>query len=187
MISKKENIIKVAHELLSKNGSSQFSMRKVALQASMSLGNLQYYYKTKTDLINGILENYIQIYKIELANYSKSCSKGRDGLENFISSVLLDTVQDDNKFFIALFSFTELKGMEIPLKQFYGELFNLLTDALAIILGVPSTSESLKMASSLLLPYFEGYWPVGNYTEINHEKMAKVLADTVMVLITDTV
>ncbi len=162
-------------------------MRKVALQASMSLGNLQYYYKTKTDLINGILENYIQVYKIELYNYLKSCPKGRDGLESFIRSVLSDTVQDDDKFFIALFSFAELEGMETSLKLFYGELFNLLTHALEIILGVSSTSEGLKKGSALLLPYFEGYWSVGNYTEIKHDEMARILADTVMVLITDTV
>jgi AcrR family transcriptional regulator len=185
MISKKDKILKVANKLLVEEGSSNFSMRKVATEASMSLGNLQYYFKTKTDLINGILEYYINTYKEELDSYLEGCIKGREGLEEFIKSMLLESINDeDDKFYITLFSSAELKGLDIPLKQHYGELLNMLNIVLDTIIGESLAPESLNRGSALLFPYFEGYASVGTYTTIDHNSMAKVLSDMVWELVT---
>lgn len=185
MISKKDKIIKVANKILIEEGSSSFSMRKVAIEASMSLGNLQYYFKTKADLINGILEYYISTYKIELDDYLKGCIKGRDGLEEFIKSMLIESINDDDKFYITLFSSAELKGLDIPLKQHYEELLSMLNNVLDTIIGESSTSESLNRGSALLFPYFEGYASVGTYTKIDHNNMAQVLSNLVWELVTE--
>ncbi len=181
--TKKEMIINVAYNILTTEGSSSFSMRKVAAGASMSLGNLQYYYKTKTDLINGILENYISMYKIELENYLKSSTMGRDGVEQLIQRVLEEIVRDDDNFFNTLFSFADLKGLEIPFKQYYKKIFDLLTNTLEIIIGVPAIPECYQSCTALLLPYFEGYGSVVYYAKIDHNKMAKVLTESVMGMI----
>jgi AcrR family transcriptional regulator len=183
MVSKKELIIIGAHKILTQEGSGSFSMRKVAVEASMSLGNLQYYFKTKSDLIHGILESYLVTYQTESKAYLDNCIKGREGIEEFIYNILIDIINDNDNFFIVLFSFAELKCLDSSLKQFYKELYKILKDAIETISGIKCTSVKLNRVTSLLLPYFEGFESVGLFVKIDKEGMAKVLADTVWSLL----
>ncbi|MCP4162396.1 MAG: TetR/AcrR family transcriptional regulator [Deltaproteobacteria bacterium] len=183
MVSKKELIIKVAHKVLTQDGGSSFSMRKVAVESSMSLGNLQYYFKTKSDLIHGILEKYLVTYQTELKIYLDHCNKGQRGLEEFINNILIDIINDDDNFFIALFSFAELKGIDSSLKLFYEELYKILKEAIKIISDIKCITVKLNRATSLLLPYFEGFDSLSTYVKIDSEGIAKVLADTVWSLL----
>ena len=185
MISKKEKIIEAACITLIREGSSNFSMRKVADDLSMSLGNLQYHFKTKSDLIQGILKRYIGIYKIEFEKFIYDSNKGRKVLEQFIKKILIDEVNDDDPFFIALYGFAEQKGMDIPLKFFYGELFTLLGQALEEIADSPCSPEAIYRGTALLLPYIEGYGSVGSYVKLDHDEMSILLADTLWNILKD--
>lgn len=184
MISKKEQIIEAACTTLIREGSSHFSMRKVADEASMSLGNLQYYFKTKSDLIQGVLKSYIESYRNEFDKFFDIGTNGRDGLKGFIKKILIDeTNDDDNQFFIALYTFAEQKELEIPLKYFYKELITILGQALEKVANYPCSPEAIERGTAFLLPYFEGYGTVSLYLKLDHDEMAGILADTVWSLL----
>lgn len=50
-----DEILRCGVELLARDGYHDFSVRKVAREAGMSLGNLQQFFKTKEDLLTGVL------------------------------------------------------------------------------------------------------------------------------------
>ena len=55
-------ILFAAEKLLIHEGYHNFSLRKVAATANLTLGNLQYYYPSKDALIKAMLDNCIQRY-----------------------------------------------------------------------------------------------------------------------------
>ncbi len=52
-------MLDAATDLLVEEGYAQLSLRKIAARAEMRLGNLQYYYRTKQDVIRALLERYL--------------------------------------------------------------------------------------------------------------------------------
>src|SRR5215470_18187795 len=50
-------IVLAARELLMNEGYAQFSMRTVAARAGLHLANVQYYYKTREDLVKALLDD----------------------------------------------------------------------------------------------------------------------------------
>jgi AcrR family transcriptional regulator len=50
-----EAILAAAKAVLVEEGYAAFTLRKVATRAGMSLGNLQYYYRAKTDVVRALL------------------------------------------------------------------------------------------------------------------------------------
>jgi len=55
-------ILEAAEQLLIDRGYHNFSMRKVATKAGVSVGNLQYYFPSKDKLIEAVLDHVIQNY-----------------------------------------------------------------------------------------------------------------------------
>jgi AcrR family transcriptional regulator len=54
-----EEILDAATEILIEDGYAQLSTRKIAAQAGIRPGNLQYYYRTKADVVRALLERYL--------------------------------------------------------------------------------------------------------------------------------
>lgn len=55
-------ILEAAEQLLIDSGYHNFSMRKVATKAGVSVGNLQYYFPSKDNLLEALLDHVIQNY-----------------------------------------------------------------------------------------------------------------------------
>ncbi|XPF94482.1 TetR/AcrR family transcriptional regulator [Colwellia sp. RE-S-Sl-9] len=76
-------ILEAAEQLLIDSGYHNFSMRKVATKAGVSVGNLQYYFPSKDSLLESLLDQVIQ-------NYLDTFEKFRDNLspkEQFIKII----------------------------------------------------------------------------------------------------
>ncbi|GAL09454.1 hypothetical protein JCM19233_420 [Vibrio astriarenae] len=58
--AKIEKVLDISIELLRQEGDYGVSMRKVATLAEMSLSNVQYYFKTKDDLLKAMADRYFQ-------------------------------------------------------------------------------------------------------------------------------
>src|SRR5947209_7192739 len=56
-------IVLAARELLMNEGYAQFSMRNVAARAGLHLANVQYYYKTREDLVTALLNDTGERYR----------------------------------------------------------------------------------------------------------------------------
>ena len=85
------SIILAAEKLLVEQGYHNFSLRKVAAAAGLTLGNLQYHFPSKDALIKAMLDNCIQHY---LDNFEELRSAaGEDPEEQF--KALIDNVMRD--------------------------------------------------------------------------------------------
>ena len=56
------SILEAARDIFVEQGYTSLSMRKVATQAGISIGNLNYYYRTKEDLLRDLLDFVINPY-----------------------------------------------------------------------------------------------------------------------------
>ena len=61
-ISRLISILDAAREVFIESGYAALTMRKVAARAGISIGNLNYYYRTKEDLLRDLLEYVINHY-----------------------------------------------------------------------------------------------------------------------------
>ena len=96
MNSTKNRILQVARAVLVKQGSGGFSMRKVAAEAAITLGNVQYHYKTKTDLLSGLMVWYVAENRHTLLQTMNEREVGKAGLRTFILAVLSDEADSDD-------------------------------------------------------------------------------------------
>lgn len=77
---KKRQILDIAERLLIEEGSATLSMRSVADRAQMSLGNLQYYFKTRDDLIEAVVEEMSRSYQERIKEVVLSAPTTKDQL-----------------------------------------------------------------------------------------------------------
>jgi len=59
----RENIINVAREVLANEGYEGFVLRQIAAKTGVKPGNLQYYFSSKKDLLQAVLENELHRYQ----------------------------------------------------------------------------------------------------------------------------
>lgn len=77
------SILKAANDILIYGGYHNFSMRKVATKANISVGNLQYYFPSKESLLEALLDNVILDY---LKTFERILSKNT-ATEQFIQII----------------------------------------------------------------------------------------------------
>jgi AcrR family transcriptional regulator len=58
-LRRSEEILDAAATLLVEDGYAQLSIRKIAARAGIRPGNLQYYYRTKQDVVRALLDRYL--------------------------------------------------------------------------------------------------------------------------------
>ena len=59
------SILDAAREVFMEAGYTRFTMRRIAARAGITIGNLNYYYRTKEDLLQDLLEYVINDYLVE--------------------------------------------------------------------------------------------------------------------------
>lgn len=161
MKSRKREILVATRSVLIRDGSAGFSVRKVAQEAGISIGNLQYHYSSRVTLLREMLtadiEESRQWLQQMVSGYEPGSEDGRERLRRFMLGALAEgKSQEELAVFRALFSFSEPEIIT-ALDQFYGELFNLLTEGLAVLSGNTEDSVPVKQAATLLFPFLDGY------------------------------
>ncbi|MBR9910086.1 MAG: TetR/AcrR family transcriptional regulator [Gammaproteobacteria bacterium] len=84
-----DKIVECALQLLIERGYHNFSMRKVADAAGISIGNLQYYFPCKDALVEAMLDNTLQAYN-ELFNEIRHRGTPRQQFIELVTAVTRD-------------------------------------------------------------------------------------------------
>lgn len=84
-------ILSAARKVLMRDGYQRLTMRAVALETGITVGNLNYYYRNKSDLLNDLLENTIATY---LHNFQIIRTKSGQSPEQQLKALLTYIVQD---------------------------------------------------------------------------------------------
>jgi AcrR family transcriptional regulator len=79
-------ILHSARELLAAEGYAGLSMRRVALDAGMSLSNLQHYYQSKDLLLEALLLYTMDVFQSKMDSIARAMT-GRSQLDRFLSTV----------------------------------------------------------------------------------------------------
>lgn len=184
MNSTKERILQAARAVLIKQGSGGFSVRKVAAEAAIALGNVQYHYKTKADLLSGLMVWYVAENRQALLHTMNDVEAGKKGLRAFIHAVLVDeTDSDEIKLSLAIVSCAEEQALTHQFGAFYDDIYAVLADFLGRIASKPAESACIQTGASVLLTVINGYGMVSQQLGINTE----VMADELTVMIWDKV
>lgn len=90
-LSRLMSILDAARDIFTEEGYNSLSMRKVAAKASISIGNLNYYYRTKEDLLRDLLDYVITPY---LEEFDRARQRAGDSPEKQLRAVLEFWIED---------------------------------------------------------------------------------------------
>jgi AcrR family transcriptional regulator len=90
-LSRLLSILDSARDIFMEEGYSSLTMRKVATKANISIGNLNYYYRTKEDLLRDLLDYFITPY---LEEFDRARQQAGESPEKQIKAVLKFWLED---------------------------------------------------------------------------------------------
>ena len=141
----REAILKAALEQFGKKGYSRATMRDIAKQAGVSVGNAYYYFQSKEEMI---LEVFVRSQRDAEIRNQETCDKTRSFKTRFLDLQFhrLDLLSEQRELFVVLTQ----AGIhpEHPLSPFSAEMASLRNDATALI-GEAIEGSDLKVSSSL--------------------------------------
>ncbi len=157
--SKPEQVLDVAFELLKSSGDHGVTMRQVASTAGMSLSNVQYYYKTKDELLKALADRYFnacleELRAIKPANSHETLDAD---LEDFLALVLQHGIEVTEMCCIFReYWAISTRNEEISnhINDYYKEMVTILSD---MFRPVAKSEAGLAKAVSVIVPYVEGY------------------------------
>jgi AcrR family transcriptional regulator len=146
-------IVLAARELLMNEGYAQFSMRTVAARAGLHLANVQYYYKTREDLVKALLEDTGARYR---ASYDTLLAQTPvDRLARFKAIIEFNlkdiATSETRRYFIQLWALlTEIDGRAGHLmNDLYAIDIQQLSGCIAELVPDTETAEVRRRASVL--------------------------------------
>lgn len=100
------DILDAARQVLIEEGRQGFTMRKIAKAAGIAVGNLNYYYKSKDDILYDLLDAAIQVYEDVFDHIVDDESKSdAQKLSDIIRHIVLDLgTRETTRFFPELWA-----------------------------------------------------------------------------------
>jgi AcrR family transcriptional regulator len=172
-------IVLAARELLMTEGYAQFSMRNVAARAGLHLANVQYYYKTREDLVEALLDDTGERYR---NSYEELRAKAPTDCEARFKAVVEFNLKDiatseTRRYFIQLWALlTEIDGRAGHLmNDLYAIDIQQLSDCIADL--VPDTDAAeVRRRASVLAAMIEGMVVVRGAHSRNPAELKKLMA-----------
>jgi AcrR family transcriptional regulator len=150
-----DQIIDETLDVLKTHGDYGVTMRKVASRCGITLSSLQYYYKTKDDLLKAVTDRYFQQVIAMISELSEITTEEelRELLHSFLSyaSDESDMTRIFREFW-AISSRNEVINNYVT--QYYVSFSEIMVEKLR---PLSDNDEALAQAVSLLIPYIEGY------------------------------
>jgi AcrR family transcriptional regulator len=152
-------IVLAARELLMNEGYAQFSMRNVAARAEVHLANVQYYFKTRDDLVQALLADTGARYRLAYEQLRASAPTDRTARFQAIVDFNLKDVStsETRRYFIQLWALlTTIDGHSGSLmSDLYAIDIHQLSECIAEL--VPDTDAAeVRRRASVLAAMIEG-------------------------------
>ena len=122
-----EKIKEATLNLLAKDGYDSISMRKIAREAGVALGQLTYYYKTKDNLIVLVVKEVLEFFYAEIEEKLNKSKNRIEVILDGIESVLKEETKVE-KLLITIISQSQVnKKLQKILKDFWNRIIDLIT------------------------------------------------------------
>lgn len=144
---KRKQILNVARDLLIDEGYHNFSLRKVAEKAGIRVGNLQYYFPAKSDLVKAMLDHVLDDYLKDFDDI-----RGSGTPEQQFVAILDEVITDLNTrkatvFFPELWSLSNHeKGITRSMDDMYARYREVMADIISEINPALSAAQCRRLA-----------------------------------------
>jgi len=169
--SKVEEILNAARDLLIEEGYASLSMRKIAARCKMTVGNLSYYYSSKTDLLSdlttAVLQEYSGWWDDVMADESLTHEEQFVAILSFIMKDL--TTPETTSFFPELWTLANHETFAIDAVDYiYQQEHDMLVEMVSR-LNPALDSEDRKILAVHLIATMEGHTVfIGHRKKWNH-------------------
>lgn len=181
--SAKENqILDCALRLLIETGDTGLTLRKLAENAGMRLSNVQYYFKSRDDVLAAMVERYFdECAKTLLAITEESdAATPRDRVRFLIDAGLSHghEISDMCRAFREIWAISSRNAViDRSLMEYYRRFADAMADyALDGAVGEAGRAQFI----ALLVPYFEGYSVTARSLALDVDAVAEMLTDATM-------
>lgn len=154
---KREQILETAKDLLIDDGAAEFTMRRIAAMLKMSLGNLQHYFRTKEELIDGLVSTQIKNYEIRMAAHVLHHDEPVDRLKALAEFMVVDfRTKEGSVLFWELWALSAHNaGVARIVNAFHENERRMIRDILAAVAPRLSKPE-LDARATVVASMFEG-------------------------------
>ncbi|MEN1726939.1 MAG: TetR/AcrR family transcriptional regulator [Pseudomonadota bacterium] len=176
---KEAHILACALQLMKEQGDAGLTMRQLAERAGMRLSNLQYYFKTKDDVLLAMAKSYFRQCVNELDELAEmdALAPGRERTARVVEAVLAHglEISDLCRIFRELWAISTRNTMiHQELMHYYAELSSAV--ALAI-LGSEASDRKKARVGSLVLPFVEGYSITASALPLSYQEVTELMTD----------
>ncbi len=169
-------MLDAAQALLVEAGGAALTMRKVSDSAGISLGNLQYHFPKREDLLTALLQRFLSRYEQELESLDLVPS---GNLQNDLEAIFLRILQSPD-FEVACTFFMEIwaasnqsRELQQELAAYYHRLTEVYRRILIALSDGRAAESSINRAISVVLPMIEGHCATRAAQVVTDEDLAK--------------
>ncbi|MEM9062746.1 MAG: TetR/AcrR family transcriptional regulator [Pseudomonadota bacterium] len=176
---KEAKILDCALDLLKEAGDAGLTMRKLAERAGMRLSNVQYYFKSRDDVLKAMATRYFEecAEEVRLLTQEAPGSTVRERARVLIQTGLRhgDELSDMCRIFRELWAISSRNAaIRDHMADYYRTFSSLIAD---FVLGETADRAGRDRLTSLLLPFFEGYSVTAASVPLTTECVGDVLTD----------
>lgn len=158
--TRRTKILDVTENLLIEAGTAGLTMRKIAMSVGISLGNLQYHFATREDVMLALLSRFLAPYQERLEHSPRNLPE--DAVEA-LTLMFIEALSDPNfercatiyKEIWAASSHSE--GMQNALNAYYTRVLKFYRELLLRVTAPDTAPEKIERAAAAMLPILEGY------------------------------
>ena len=150
-----DEIIQTTKKILVNDGLADLSTRRVARELGISIGNLHYYFSTKNDLLQAVIEDVIRGYDEEFERKAKLFPNApRKRIEAFVRYLIADAKKPEVRaFFYQLWGMSVQNNFAADLRdKTYRRFVDMMVDMLAPLHPDKSIAELKSLAMSISAP-----------------------------------
>lgn len=173
-------IIKTTIAVLAQDGAGGLSMRGIADETGISLGNLQYYYKDRDALLIATTQYYFKQCEQEVAALLGKIIKSKPVpaekiIRQLLGRVLMEEANEHCAMFREIWALAvRNKALEQAVHEYYRNYCNWLAGALS------SLSSRPERIVGLLVPYVEGYSIMGKSLSMKKNGVIDMLVELLL-------
>ena len=150
-------ILKAAEQILIEHGYGELTMRRVADRVGMALGNLQYYFPTRQDLVRGLTADMCGRYQQAVQEQAERYATAEQRLEGVINYILDDIRKPEGS--ILFWDLWALSGHDPAAAEAVADLLAFEHDLIAALIreiNPAVTSKQAKLRSATICSLMEG-------------------------------
>lgn len=152
----RRRILETAQSVLEEEGLERFIVREIAKRAGMGLGNLQYYFPTRDDLLAAVIRGEFERNLARIHALDEEASDLATHLERFSALLIREYTSPGGRIWAAL-SLLRLHNPRFRRlsEEVYGEHYDTLVDALRSF-GVAGSTDVLREKARLITALLDG-------------------------------